>query len=104
MLKRFSLTSGLRLTKSQQAEEREMTETRILKVGIAPRAVIQQRTIDIAAGRRKRGQDEPQVWLPSIGGLSQVLSEKNRLLLELIKRSKPETLQDLARLSDRQKG
>jgi predicted transcriptional regulator len=41
------------------------------------------------------------VWFTSIHSLAQVLSEPNRLLLEMIRSAKPETLSELAALSGR---
>jgi predicted transcriptional regulator len=76
---------------------------RILRVGIAPLELIQQRTIDIASGRRRRLPDEPRIWFTSLTSLAQVLSEPNRALLEIIRSERPATLTELAQRSGRQK-
>jgi predicted transcriptional regulator len=73
----------------------------ILKVGIASPKVIRERTLAIARGERRRGADEPRIWFTSIHSLAQVLSEPNRLLLEMIRSAKPETLSELAEMSGR---
>ena len=77
---------------------------KVLKVGIASAAWLKARTIAIAKGRRKRIPGDPQVWFASIHSLAQVLSEPNRLLLDLIRTAKPSTLTELAVLSGRKPG
>lgn len=73
----------------------------VLKVGIASAEFVKARTIAIARGQRSRDADEPQVWFTSINSLAQVLSEPNRLLLELIRKAKPASLTELAELTGR---
>jgi predicted transcriptional regulator len=75
----------------------------ILVVGVATRAASRERTIEIAAGRRKRLPDEPRVWFTSLESLAKVLSTKNMLLLEMIRTSHPQSIQELADLSGRKK-
>jgi len=77
------------------------SRSNVLKVGIASTAFVKARTIAIARGEHRRARDEPQVWFTSINSLAQVLSEPNRLLLELIRRAQPETLTELAELTGR---
>jgi len=74
---------------------------KILKVGIASTDAIKQRTIEIATGKRKRGPNDPKVWFTSINSLAQVLSEPNRLLLEMIRRAEPASMTELAGLTGR---
>lgn len=74
---------------------------KILKVGIASTEAIKQRTIEIATGKRKRDRNDPQVWFTSINSLAQVLSEPNRLLLEMIRRAEPASMTELAGLTGR---
>lgn len=76
---------------------------KVLRIGIAPREALRKYTIDIASGRRKRSPDDPDVWFTSIESLSQILSTKNKLLLEIIRKSKPASLTELAALSGRKK-
>lgn len=80
-----------------------MTEDRILKVGIASREVVKRRTIDIARGVHRPSADEPRVWFSSLESLAKVLSERNMLLLDMIRRSRPKSLTELAKVSGREK-
>jgi len=78
-----------------------MSRAKILRIGIASRAAMKARTLAVARGRRKLGADEPKVWFTSIESLAQVLSSKNTLLLEIIRRARPASLKELAELSGR---
>ncbi|MDE1938228.1 MAG: MarR family transcriptional regulator [Alphaproteobacteria bacterium] len=73
----------------------------ILKIGIASRAEMKARTLAIARGQLKPGADDPKVWFTSIESFAQVLSTRNKLLLEIIKQAKPTSLAELAQLSER---
>jgi len=77
--------------------------TRVLKVGIATREEIKERTLAIARGEIKPKRSDPKVWFTSVESLGQVLSNKNLLLLELISRTKPASMQELAKISGRAK-
>lgn len=77
------------------------THLRALRVGIAPAEFIKARTLAIARGKRKRSTNEPQIWFTSLNSLAQVLSEPNRLLLEVIRTAKPATMAELAMLTGR---
>lgn len=72
-----------------------------IKVGIMPREEYQQRMIDIAAGRYTPKRGEPKVWFHSMKSMSEVLSDKNVELLKIIREQAPETISELADLSDR---
>ena len=74
----------------------------ILKIGIASREEQRARTMAIARGEFKPAADDPKVWFTSIESFAQVLSTKNKLLLEIIRRSKPASLAELAKLSERE--
>lgn len=78
------------------------TEARVLKIGIASREQIKARTMAIARGEYRPGPDEPKVWFTSIESLAQVLSTKNKMLLEMIARSRPASMRELAQISGRQ--
>jgi predicted transcriptional regulator len=78
-----------------------MSRAKILRIGIASREAMKARTLRIARGRRKRGPDEPKVWFTSMESLAQVLSSKNTLLLQIIRRARPASLKELAELSGR---
>lgn len=73
-----------------------MNKTVVIRIGIASEAELRQRTIDMAAGRRKRERGEPRVWFTSLRSASEVLSEKNRELLRIIAEENPESLAVLA--------
>jgi len=73
----------------------------VLKVGIASQEVIKARTLAIASGRYRPGPDDPKVWFTSMESLAQVLSTKNKMLLELIAKVQPASLAELAEVSGR---
>ena len=81
-----------------------MMKTRTLKIGIAPRDKQRARMRAIVRGELKPKKGDPKVWFTSIESVAQVLSTKNMLLLELIMRTKPASLSELAKLSGRAKG
>jgi predicted transcriptional regulator len=74
----------------------------VLRIGIASRDQMRARTMAIAKGELKPGPNDPKVWFTSIESLAQVLSTSNQLLLELIRRAKPESVAKLAELSGRE--
>lgn len=74
---------------------------KILHIGIASREQMRARTLAIARGDLKPNVNEPKVWFTSLESLSQVLSSKNQLLLELIRRASPTSMRELAELSGR---
>ena len=76
-------------------------KTKILKIGIASRQDMKARTLAIARGELKPHTDDPKVWFSSLESLAQVMSTKNQLLLEIIRRAKPASLKELAQLSER---
>jgi predicted transcriptional regulator len=78
-----------------------MTKPRVLRIGIASRDAMIERTLRIARGDYKPKPDEPRVWFASLESLAQVLSSRNQLLLKLIARAEPASLRELARLSGR---
>lgn len=80
------------------------TQARVLRIGIASREEIVARTMAIARGEYNGASDEPKVWFTSIESLAQVVSTKNKLLLGLIRQSKPASIKDLALLARRQPG
>lgn len=78
-----------------------MRDERILHIGIASRAALKKRTTAIARGELRPSPSEPRVWFTSFDSLAKVLSERNMLLLETIRRGQPRSMADLARLSGR---
>ena len=79
-----------------------MSDPRVLHIGIAPRDYIKQRTLDVVRGK-KLGPNEPRHWVSSIESLAKVLSDRNMLLLEMIRNSQPQSMTELAKLSGRAK-
>jgi predicted transcriptional regulator len=79
-----------------------MMTANILKIGIASREEQRARTRAIARGEFKPSIDDPKVWFTSIESFAPVLSTKNKLLLEIIQKSKPASLSELAKLSERE--
>jgi len=73
-----------------------------LVIGILPQEKIRERMLAIAKGVYKPGEGEPKVWFTSMKSMAEVLSDKNRALLHVIAETKPESLQDLAKATDRQ--
>lgn len=74
-----------------------------LSIGIAPYEVLKERTLAIARGDYAPSRNEPKIWFSSMESLAQVLSTQNKLLLELIARSKPQSLTKLSEISGRHK-
>jgi predicted transcriptional regulator len=74
----------------------------VLKIGIASREQQKARTLAIARGELKPRENDPKVWFTSIESVAQVLSTKNKMLLEIIRKSKPSSLAELAKLSQRE--
>jgi predicted transcriptional regulator len=72
-----------------------------LTVGIMPREQFQQRLLAIAAGDYRPAPTEPKVWFSSLKSLSEVLSENNLRLLKVLDEQKPETIKELAELTNR---
>ncbi len=72
-----------------------------VKVGIMPLKDFQAYTKAIVTGKHKRKRGEPKIWFSSMASFAQVLSDQNRELLSLIAEQKPESISELARLSDR---
>ena len=79
------------------------TQARVLRIGIASREEIVSRTMAIARGEYKAPSDDPKVWFTSIESLAQVVSTKNKLLLEMIRKAKPASIKrwGLRKLRDR---
>ncbi len=74
-----------------------------LKIGIAGYDRMKARTMAIARGEHKPAKGEPTVWFTSIESFAKVLSQRNRELLEMIAREKPDSLTELAELAGRNK-
>lgn len=58
---------------------------KIIKVGIASQEEIRERMLAIAKGEFKPKPSDPRIWFTSMRSLSQVLSDENRALLDVIR-------------------
>lgn len=74
-----------------------------LIIGIDSYQKIKARTLAIAKGELKNMKGTPKVWFSSLESLAQVLSTKNKALLEVISKKTPKSLNELAILSGRKK-
>lgn len=74
-----------------------------LRIGIASYEDMKKRTIDIAKGKYKPGKGEPKVWFTSAESFAKVLSDKNRVLLNIIAGSENASITDLANKTGRKK-
>jgi predicted transcriptional regulator len=74
-----------------------------LKVGIADYEEMKARTLRITRGEQHVAPDDPKVWFLSTESFAKVLSVGNRKLLSLIAEHAPGSLDELARLSSREK-
>ena len=74
-----------------------------LKIGIADYDRMKARTMAIARGEHRPARGEPTVWFTSIESFAKVLSRRNRELLEMIGREKPDSVTELAEISRRNK-
>ena len=72
-----------------------------LKMGIADYDQMKARTMAIVRGEYKPARGEPKIWLTSIESFARLLSGRNRELLALIAREKPDSLTELAELAGR---
>ncbi len=74
-----------------------------LKVGIASYEEMKARTMAVARGKVKPRSDDPKVWFTSAESFAKVLSANNRALLNVIARSKPQSLTEIAKRTGRAK-
>jgi predicted transcriptional regulator len=75
-----------------------------VKVGIMALEQYRNYTIAIARGQIKAKKSDPKIWFDTIETCMQVLSTHNLNLLKMIDEKKPESVEELARISGRQKG
>lgn len=75
-----------------------------IKIGIAPQERIRERMLAIAKGELKPKASDPKVWFTSMRSLSQVLSDENRALLDVIRTSRPASISELSDLTGRKQG
>ncbi|WMY76540.1 transcriptional regulator [Buttiauxella selenatireducens] len=72
------------------------------RIGIMQNELIQKHMLAIVSGKYQRAPDEPKIWFTSLNALGQILNPENIALLRLIAEHQPETITELAALSNRQ--
>ena len=72
--------------------ERGEVKMKVIKIGIAPQEKIRERVLAIAKGEIKPKASDPKIWFTSMRSLSQVLSDENRALLDVIRTARPALL------------
>lgn len=77
---------------------------KVIKIGIASQEKIRQRVLAIAKGQIKPKASDPKIWFTSMRSLSQVLSDENRALLDVIRTSRPSSISALADITGRKQG
>jgi predicted transcriptional regulator len=75
-----------------------------LKVGIASCDAMKSRTLAIAMGKLKPKASDPKVWFTSPESFAKLLSNRNRSLLAVITKTRPESLNELAAQTGRTPG
>lgn len=73
-----------------------------VRIGIMEDTLIKKHMLAVVSGKYKREPDEPKIWFTSLNALGQILSPDNLTLLRLIIEHEPETISELAALSNRQ--
>lgn len=76
---------------------------KMVKFGIISKEDYIKRTIAIAQGAYKPREDEPKIWFESLQTMSQVLSNDNQALLQIIIEHEPASLTELEQISHRKK-
>ena len=77
---------------------------KVIKIGIASQEKIRERVLAIAKGEIKPKASDPKIWFTSMRSLSQVLSDENRALLQVIRTARPASISELADLTGRKQG
>ncbi len=75
-----------------------------LNIGVMSLESYKKRVLEIARGNYKVSPTEPKIWLTSLDSLAKLLSPKNKLLLELIRDHHPQSIQEIASMTGRNKG
>jgi predicted transcriptional regulator len=73
-------------------------------IGIMPQDKIRERFLSIARGDYKPKSGEPKIWFTSMRSLAEVLSDENRALLRVIKKTNPQSITSLAETTGRKPG
>lgn len=69
---------------------------KVIVIGIMPQDKIRERILSIARGEHKPKSGEPRIWFASMRSLAEVLSDENRALLQVIKKTNPQSITSLA--------
>ena len=77
---------------------------KVIRIGIAPQEKIRERVLAIAKGKIKPKVSDPKIWFTSMRSLSQVWSDENRALLDVIRTSRPASISELANINGRKQG
>jgi len=77
---------------------------KVIKIGVASQEKIRERVLAIAKGEIKPKASDPKIWFTSMRSLSQVLSDENRALLEVIRTARPASISELAEITGRKQG
>ncbi len=75
---------------------------RKLVIGVASKAFVRKRTIDIAAGRIKSKDTDPKIWVTSMESVGRLLNADNLSMIDTIREKHPATISDLAKLMKRE--
>lgn len=78
--------------------------SKVMKIGIISWDDYKARNLAIARGELKPKSTDPKVWMPSMETAAKVLSEENLALLRAIQRQKPQSVTELASLTNRKQG
>lgn len=70
-------------------------------IGIMPQKEIRARIDAIANNQHKILADEPKIWFTSIRSVAEVLSDDNQTLLKIIIEKKPQSIQELSKITGR---
>ena len=70
-------------------------------IGVMPREQIRARAIAIAKGEYKPKPGEPKIWFTSMKSVAEVLSDRNRALLKVIRETNPDSMAVLAKATGR---
>jgi predicted transcriptional regulator len=77
---------------------------KILKIGLASQDKVRARVLAIAKGEIKPKPSDPKIWFTSMRSLSQVLSDENRALLDVIRILRPASISELSGITGRKQG
>jgi predicted transcriptional regulator len=80
------------------------TAMKTIVIGVMPQERIRARAIAIAKGEYKPKPGEHKIWFTSMESVAEVLSDRNRALLKVVRESNPDSLAVLAKTPGRQPG